>query len=110
MPERPERMILPAVGLDQHDDEGPGVVRKPDGADALAGAAVHDGHPRIFFVKRNARIEIARGQRDMGQPEIWHRKSSRFDVYITACARATPIVRQLLPDMIVLRARRDGTG
>ena len=36
-----ERVILLARGLDQHDDEGPGVVGKPDRADALADAPVH---------------------------------------------------------------------
>jgi hypothetical protein len=41
MSERPERVILLARGLDQHDDEGPGVVGKPDRADALADAPVH---------------------------------------------------------------------
>ena len=51
-------MILLARGLDQHDDEGPGSVGKPDRADALADAPVHDGHPRIFSVKRDACIEI----------------------------------------------------
>jgi N-methylhydantoinase A/oxoprolinase/acetone carboxylase beta subunit len=39
---------------------------------------VHDGHPRVFFVKRYACIEIVRGQRDMGQSEVGHRKFLPF--------------------------------
>jgi hypothetical protein len=68
MSERPERVILLARGLDQHDDEGPGVVGKPDRADALADAPVHDAHSRILSVKRDACIEIARSQCNAGQP------------------------------------------
>jgi hypothetical protein len=67
MSEGPERVILLARGLDQHDNERSGVVGKPDRADALAGAPVHDGHSRIFCVKRDACVEVARSQRDMGR-------------------------------------------
>ena len=84
MSKRPERVILLPRGLDEHDNERPGMVGKPDRADALAGAPMHDGHSRIFCVKRDACIEIARSQCDMSRPEVWHRKSSRFDVRIAA--------------------------
>src|SRR5260370_29797454 len=62
MSEGPERVILLPRGLDQHDDEGPGGVGKPDRAAALADAPAHDGQPRIFSVQRDACIEIARSQ------------------------------------------------
>jgi hypothetical protein len=39
---------------------------------------------RVVQNSCDACIEIARSQCDMGQPEVWHRKSSRFDVRIVA--------------------------
>src|SRR5271154_3321696 len=53
MPEGPERRIVLVCDLDQHDDEGPGVVGYPGRADTLPRAAVHDGHARVFLVKCN---------------------------------------------------------
>ena len=88
MSKRPERMVLLACGLDQHDNEGSGVVGKPDRADSFAGAAVYDGHPRIFCVKRDACIEIASGQRDVGQPEVRNFKSSPFSSAYYSAARS----------------------
>ena len=34
------------------------------------GVSVHDGHAPILFVKRDARIEVAHAQRDMGQSQV----------------------------------------
>ena len=72
MSEGPERVILLARGLDQHDNERSGVVGKPDrGVHALAGAPVHDGHPRIFCVKRDACVEVARSSARHGPHHLW---------------------------------------
>src|SRR5260370_13826716 len=43
---------------------------------------MHNGHASILFVKGNARVEIAYGQRDMSQSKIWHRKSSLCGIWV----------------------------
>jgi predicted transcriptional regulator len=63
--ELPQRAIAKSLGLSQ----GPvsGYLSRARAA-GVSYAPVHDGHPRIFSVKRDACIEIARSQCDVGQP------------------------------------------
>jgi hypothetical protein len=70
--EWPKRQVRLARPFDEYDDEGVRVVSEPDGAHAVVGASVHDGHACVFFVERDARIEIAHAQRDMGQSQVRH--------------------------------------
>jgi hypothetical protein len=72
MAEWPKRRVRLARPFDQYDDKGARAVGEPDGAHAIVGASVHDGHARIFFVKRDARIQVAHAQRDMGQSQVRH--------------------------------------
>jgi hypothetical protein len=47
----------------------------------------------------------ARSQRNVGQPEVWHRKSSRFDVAYTAAALHFDLARR--PAVRKARKRAD---
>src|SRR5215471_11471995 len=75
MAEWPKRRVRLARAFNEYDDKGARAVGEPNGAQAVVGASVHDGHARVFFVKRNARIQVAHVQRDMGQSHVRHSSS-----------------------------------